>query len=267
MPERLRCVISGGSLRGAALWVLLCHTVAAGEVMVAVATNFAPVMEHLEAEFESVSGHRLTAVLGSSGKLATQIRHGAPFDVLLSADRVRPERLEADGFGVSGSRFVYARGSLVLWRPGAGFSDGDGEAYLRGKAYGALAIANPDLAPYGFAARQVLERLGLWASVQDRVARAENIGQAFAMVASGAAPAGLLAEALVVSQPGGIWRVPAALHDPIDQEALLTRLGAGNSAAVEFLRFLRSDAAIGIIRAGGYQTVPDQVPTLFDDSD
>ncbi len=223
----------------------------AAELTVAVATNFAAAAKALESVYETGSGNQVTLVLGSSGKLATQVRQGAPFDVLLSADAARPHRLEADGFAVPGSRFTYAEGTLALWSPAAVLSDGP--AYLHEARFRHLAIANPDLAPYGLAARQTLQALELWQALEPRIARAENVGQVQAMVASGAAQAGFIAASAVPGGAGSVWLVPGELHDPILQQAVVTRRGRDNPAARDFLAFLRDEVAVAIIVAHGYR--------------
>ncbi len=162
---------------------------AAEEAVVAVAANFTEVVERLEADFERESGHTVTVVAGSTGKLYAQIANGAPFDVFLSADQERPERLEKEGLAVAGSRFTYATGRLTLWSSEPGRVGGDGAATLRQGKFRLLAIANPELAPYGAAAKQALEKLGLWDRFKDRIVMGETIGQAHAMVASGNAEA------------------------------------------------------------------------------
>ena len=158
----------------ATLLLLIMPAAQAAEVVAAVAANFAAAMARIEPDFEQASGHQLTVVLGSSGKFLQQIRQGAPFDVLLSADAERPALLEQSGLGVPGSRFTYAIGRLVLWSPQPdAFTDG--KAYLKAGAFRHLVIANPVVAPYGAAAQRTLEQLGLWASLQDRIIRAEDI--------------------------------------------------------------------------------------------
>ena len=142
-----------------ALLLLALPAARAEEVVAAVAANFAAAMARIEPAFEQASGHQLTVVLGSSGKFLQQIQQGAPFDVLLSADVERPELLAKSGLGVPASRFTYAIGRLRLWSPDAK-TFGDGEAYLKTGAFRHLAIANPAVAPYGAAARRVLEQLG-----------------------------------------------------------------------------------------------------------
>lgn len=236
-----------------ALLVLAVQGVHADETIVAVAANFGRAMARLEPAFEQASGHRLTVVLGSSGKLAAQVQQGAPFDVFLSADTERPALLENSGLGVAGSRFTYAVGRLALWsrNPRA---IGDGPAYLRAGAFRHLAIANPAVAPYGVAARQVLETLGVWAAVRDRIVRGEDIGQVYAMVGSGAAEAGFVALSAAIAgpEPGSHWTVPRALHAPLKQDAILIARARDNPAARAFVEFLRTPAARAAITDLGY---------------
>ena len=232
--------------------ITLALPVRAVDATAAVAANFAAAMDRLVPAFEQTSGYRLTLVLGSSGKLAAQIQQGAPFDVFLSADVERPAALQAAGFAVPDSRFTYALGRLVLWSadPQA-FSDGP--AYLAAGRFRHLAIANPALAPYGAAAQQALQALGLWPALQPKIARAENIGQTYAMVAGGAAEAGFVALAqLATDMPGSRWPVPQELHEPIRQDALLLVRGRDNPAARAFIDYLESPPARTMIAALGY---------------
>lgn len=241
---------------------VLCALLPAGtqaaEALVAVATNFAEVMERLEARFEARSEHDLTIVSGSTGKLYAQIRNGAPFDVFLAADQERPRLLDHAGAAVEASRFTYAVGRLTLWSPDPERIGADGAAVLRAGDFRRLAMANPSLAPYGEAARETLSALGLLARLEDRIVLGENIGQAHAMVATGNAELGFVALSYVLSprneMPGSRWDVPQALHTPIRQDAVLLRRAEGNAAAQAFLLWLQGDEARGIIEAFGYGT-------------
>jgi molybdate transport system substrate-binding protein len=225
----------------------------AGEVSVAVAANFKATLEEVGAAFTRATGHTVLASSGSTGKLYAQITQGAPFAVLLAADRARPARLEQEGRTAAGSRFTYAVGRLVLWSPDPGRVDAEG-AVLRDPALERLAIANPRTAPYGAAAQEVLEGLGLWDALRPRLVRGENIGQAFQFVASGNAPQGFVALAQVRAggQPGSQWLVPQALHAPIEQQAVLLKAGENNAAARAFLDYLRGPEAVAIIERYGY---------------
>lgn len=221
-------------------------------LQVAVASNFRPAMEVLAREFEDRTGRRLSTSYGSTGGHYAQIINGAPFEVFLAADVERPRRLEAEGFGIPGSRFTYAIGKLVLWSPHDCFPDG-AQALAEGD-FRFLAVANPRTAPYGAAAEQALRRLGAWNELQDRIVRAENIAQAFGYVKSGNADLGLVAFSQLVSlgapEEGTTWRVPQHLYDPIEQQAI--RL-TDTEAARAFVEFLRSERAAAVIRARGYE--------------
>lgn len=224
--------------------------------VVAVAANFAEVMERLEAGFEAESPHAITVTTGSTGQLYAQIANGAPFDALLAADQARPERLEAEGLAVRGSRFTYARGQLVLWSVEADRVGDDGQIVLLQGEFRRLAMANPDLAPYGLAARQVLEGLNLFAALRDRIVFGENVGQTHAMVATGNAELGFVARSYVESPrnatTGSRWIVPEALYQPIRQDAVLLLRGEDNSAARDLLAYLRREDVRQVIAEYGY---------------
>lgn len=260
-PSRPRPALAGaacGLLAALLAAVLAAPPAAAAEAVVAVAANFAEVAERLEERFEAETGHTITLVVGSTGKLYAQIAHGAPFDVFLSADQERPERLEGDGLAVAGSRFTYASGRLTLWSRDRGRVGADGAATLRQGGFRRLAIANPALAPYGVAARQTLEALGLWAALEEKVVMGETVGQAHAFVASGNAELGFVALSHVVGpgkgREGSRWDVPARLHEPLRQDAVLLARAAGNPAARGFLAFLRRPPVRALVESYGYAT-------------
>jgi len=228
----------------------------AEDTLVAVAANFAEVVDALQPAFEQATGHGLTATTASTGTLYAQIAQGAPFDVLLSADVRTPERLAAEGAGVPGTRFTYAVGRLTLWSSDPARIAGDGAAALRDAGLRHIAVANPDLAPYGVAAREALQSLGLWEALRPKLVMGQNIGQTHSMVATGNAALGFVALSAVVSPRakvrGSRWDVPQALYSPIRQDALLLRAGAGNAAARAFLDFLKSAEARAVIKCYGY---------------
>ena len=228
----------------------------AAETLVAVAANFAEVVEELKPAFERHFGHRLRATTGSTGKLYAQVTEGAPFQLLLSADANTPERLEREGMGIAGTRFTYAIGRLTLWSSDPGRIGADGRAALIAASVRHIAIANPELAPYGAAARETLQRLGLWDSLQRKIVMGQNIGQTHSMVATGNAQIGFVALSAVLSPrappQGSRWDVPQELFTPIRQDAILLRAGRGNQAADAFLRFLRSGEARRVIDQFGY---------------
>ncbi len=237
-----------------ALALLASPALRADGALVAVASNFAPALNALIPELESTSGHVLRIATGSTGKLYAQIVQGAPFDVFLAADQARPQLLEESGYAVEGSRFTYAQGRLVLMSGNA--LDETGPEVLRSASFRRFAIANPKTAPYGVAALQVLRALELEALIEHRLVRGENVGQALAFVASGNAEYGLVALSAVQggALDGSFWKVPAALHAPISQDAVLLVRARNNPAAKGFLSFLRSEGTRQRIAAMGYDT-------------
>jgi molybdate transport system substrate-binding protein len=239
------------------LAVVTClGTAHAGEVQVAVAANFAGPMEKLAEQFQKDTGHKAVVASGATGKFYAQIRNGAPFEVLLSADDETPARLEAEGQVVVKSRFTYAVGRLVLWSAKANYVDAAG-AVLKTGDFTHLAIANPKTAPYGAAATAVIDKLGLTARLQPRLVQGENIAQAFQFASTGNAELGFVAQAQVWRDgkftAGSGWIVPATMHAPIRQDAALLTRGAKNPAAQALLDYLRSDKAKALIRAYGYE--------------
>lgn len=229
---------------------------AAESALIAVAANFAETAQSLAPAFNAETGHELTLTIGSTGKLYAQITKGAPFDALLAADQERPRRLLEEGHAVPGTRRTYATGQLVLWSPDPDRIGQNGEETLANGDFEHLAMANPDLAPYGLAAAQALDHMGLRDRLSDRIVMGQNIGQTFSMVATGNAALGLVAGSYAASPrntaPGSVWPVPAAYHDPIRQDAVLLAVGADNAAARAFLDYLHSDAAREVITRFGY---------------
>jgi molybdate transport system substrate-binding protein len=240
------------------VFILICLLLVApcrsfsDEIRVAVASNFRDTMSALAGQFEQASEHEVTLIFGSSGKQYAQIRNGAPFDAFFSADSRRPELLEHESLAVPGSRFTYAVGKLVLWSPQANYVDPGGNILEHGD-FLHLAIANPGLAPYGEAAREALEAMGLWNQFGKRLVRGENIGQAFQFVNSGNAELGFIAWSQLkrndAAIKGSYWLVPARYYSPIEQQAILLR---DTVAARMFMSFILSDKSAKIIRAHGY---------------
>lgn len=239
-----------------ALLVLSGSALHAEEVTVAVAANFSAPVQKIAAAFAAATGHKATVVLGSTGKLYAQIKNGAPFQVLLSADDETPIRLGKEGAAIAASQFTYATGRLVLWSRQAGLVDAKGEV-LRSGRFDHLALADPKLAPYGAAAVDVMAKLGLAASLQPKLVQGESIGQAYQFVFSGNAALGFVALSQVMVEgkvaEGSAWVVPTHLHNPLRQDAIVLNAGKDNAAATAFMAFLRSDAAKALIRSFGYE--------------
>lgn len=228
----------------------------AADVSVAVASNFTAPAQKIAAAFEQDTGHKAVLAFGATGKFYAQIKNGAPFQVLLAADDETPARLEKEGLTQAGTRFTYAIGRLVLWSPQPALVDDKGEV-LRSAHFAHLAIANPKLAPYGLAAVETLDKLGLLAALQPRLVQGENIGQAYQFVATGNAALGFVALSQVMSDgritQGSAWVIPAQWHTPIRQDAVVLATGKDNPAALAWVTFLKSDKARAIIRSFGYE--------------
>ena len=239
-------------LLGVTAWLSPLH---AGEVSVAVAANFAAPMQTIAQAFERDTGHQARLALGSTGKFYAQIKNGAPFAVLLAADDDTPARLEKEGLAIAGTRLTYATGRLALWSKRPGVVDDQG-AVLRHGRLDKLAVADPKLAPYGAAAHEVMRQLGVGTLWQHKLVQGESIGQAFQFVNTENAPLGFVALSQIwfdgrVTE-GSAWVVPANLHHPLRQDAVLLRAGQDNPAAKALLRYLQSDTAKAIIQRHGY---------------
>lgn len=225
----------------------------AGEVHVAVAANFTEPAKEIAAAFKEKTGHDAVLSFGATGQLYAQITQDAPFGVFLSADAERPQQAIDEGLAEKGSRFTYAVGRLVLWSRDA--SRKASEDALREGDFQKLAIANPQVAPYGAAAVEVLRSLGVLAAVESRLVQGNNITQTFQFVDTGNAEFGFVAAAQLAGRSeGSRWLVPGHLHRPIRQDAVLLRKAAGNEAAAAFVAFLKGPEARAIIERYGYGT-------------
>jgi molybdate transport system substrate-binding protein len=246
------------SRRCGLLWLLLIATpaFAADGVTIAVASNFATTAAELAARFTADTGITVRISSGSTGKLYAQILNGAPFDAFLAADAERPMLLEQSGHALPDSRFTYATGALVLWSRDAP----DCLAVLADARAGRIALANPDTAPYGRAAREFLQNEGYWEAVSGRAVYGENIAQTLHFAATGNAVLGLVARSQLgapqLPRPGCTWEVPAATHRGIEQQAVLLARASANAGARQFLDFLRSADAMDILDRHGYGVGP-----------
>ena len=249
---------------GASKWLLvftlshlLLNPTYADEVHVAVASNFAAAIKDLASRFEQQTQHQVTLSFSSSGKIFAQIQHGAPFHLFLSADQTKPQALENSGLIVPGSRFTYALGSLVLWSAQPD-KVGNDSRILHTDDFNKLALANPKLAPYGAAAVEVLDSLQLTAATQHTWVMGENIAQTYQFVASGNAELGFVALSQVIDVDtqtiSSGWQVPAELHQPLRQDAVLLKRGQNHVGAQAFWTYLKSEEAQTIIRSYGYFT-------------
>ncbi|MCU0117584.1 molybdate ABC transporter substrate-binding protein [Pseudomonas sp. B2M1-30] len=228
----------------------------ADEVQVAVAANFTAPIQAIAADFEKDTGHKLVAAYGATGQFYTQIKNGAPFEVFLSADDTTPEKLEKEGDTVKGSRFTYAIGTLALWSAKEGYVDAKGDV-LKKNEFQHLSIANPKAAPYGLAATQVLEKLKLTEATKAKIVEGQNITQAYQFVSTGNAELGFVALSQIYKDgkvsSGSAWIVPASMHDPIKQDAVILNKGKDNAAAKALVEYLKGPKAAAVIKSFGYQ--------------
>lgn len=253
MPSNLKNAVKKTLLTVFAL--LLSIRASADVAHVAVAANFAEPIKAIATVLERTTGHKLTVTLGATGKLYTQILNGAPFDVLLAANADTPAALEKAGLAQQGSHFTYATGKLVLWSADARLIDNQGDVLKSGK-FRKLAYAAPKIAPYGAAAVQVIEKLGLTTALAPRLVQGESIGQTFNFVHTGNAELGFVAMSQVLEggklKSGSMWVVPQNRYSPIRQDAVVLLHGAGNPAALALVKLLKSDNIKDLIRSYGY---------------
>ena len=236
-----------------AVSLLMGASALAAEIKVAVAANFTEPAKEIAAKFEAKTGDKVVLSFGSSGQFYTQIANGAPYEVFLSADSERPTKAEAEGLAVSGTRFTYATGRVVLWSKTPGLVDAKGAVLAKG-GFEKLAIADPKAAPYGLAAVETLTKLKLYDTLKPKIVTGSSITQAFQYVQTGAAELGFVALSQVINEQGGSrWIVPAADHTPIDQQAVLLKTGADSATAKAFLQYLKSKDAKTIIKRYGYE--------------
>jgi molybdate transport system substrate-binding protein len=243
----------------AALVVALPMAIAAGaqEIRVAAAADLKFAMQDVTTQFEKQTGTKVDVTYGSSGNFFSQLQNGAPFDLFFSADIEYPKKLEAAGFAESGTLYEYAVGRIAIWM-GA-----DTQVDLARLGWKALldptvqkiAIANPEHAPYGRAAVAALQKAGIYEQMKGKLVYGENISQAAQFVQSGNAQAGIVAMSLAVS-PGMIdgkrWEIPADMHPPIEQAAIVLKNAANKSGARALLEFVKGEAGRATLSKYGF---------------
>lgn len=239
-----------------AMLTLVATAVYADKIQVAVAANFTEPMKKIAAEFEKSNGHKVALSFGSTGKFYSQIRAGAPFEVLLAADDETPRKMEKEALAVENSAFTYAIGKLVLWSAKEAVVDDKGEVLKHG-GFDYIAVANPKLAPYGAAAIETMKTLGVYEPLAPKIVQGENIAQTYQFVSTGNALLGFVALSQVIGAEGNVktgsmWIVPEKLYAPIRQDAVLLDKGKDSAAAKALLAYLKSAAAKQVIRSYGY---------------
>ncbi|HEX9171251.1 MAG TPA: molybdate ABC transporter substrate-binding protein [Telluria sp.] len=242
------------------LGAILALPLQAQPLLVAAASDLTHCIDELAAAFaKQAPGAKVKVALGSSGHFYAQIRNGAPFDVLLSADMEYPRQLAKLGVAEGATLKPYAIGRIALWSldprldPAA-----SGMAVLRDPRVAKVAIANPAVAPYGRAAKAALERDGLWQAVQPRIVIGENVAQTAQFVQSGNAQLGIVSLAMLNTPKAGgrYYVIPMTGLAPIEQGAIVTRHGAANPLAPRFVLFMDSPAARAILERHGFSLPP-----------
>jgi molybdate transport system substrate-binding protein len=226
-------------------------------VRVAAAADLKFAMEKLSQDFESKTGIKVDVTAGSSGNFFAQIQSGAPFDLFFSADMDYPKKLEATGYVEPGTLYEYALGRIVIWTPASAKVDVAKDRWnaLLDAAIHKIAIANPALAPYGRAAVSTLQKAGIYEQIKAKLVYGENISQAAQFVQSGNAQAGIIACSLALSpgmRHGKAWEIPADMHPPIEQGAVVLRSVKNKAAALAFLNFVKSAAGRAILEERGF---------------
>jgi molybdate transport system substrate-binding protein len=226
--------------------IALCQT-----AQIAVAANFSSAANALKTAFEENSEHTISLSFSSTGKLYTQILHGAPFDAFFSADAKHAEQLISSTQASAESVFTYATGQLALFSVNTPI----GPDTLTSHHIDTLAIANPKLAPYGEAAQQVLEHLGQSSYYANKLVQGDSVTQTYQMTYTGAASAGFVALSQVINQSKDrYWIVPQTMYAPILQKAVITEKGRTNEAIDAFFKFVKSREGQTIISHHGYTT-------------
>lgn len=235
------------------LMLLVPYQSWADELLIAVASNFTSPMQEIIKEFEKETGCTVLVSYGSTGRLYTQIRSGAPFEVFLAGDETHPEKLLVEGFAEPSSAIIYAIGKLALWGAKPDFKNIDADS-LHKKNFRHLAIASPQLAPYGKASEEVLKNLGLWQQLEKKFVYGENISQTYQFVSSGNAELGFVSFSHIKKLQGNPWIVPQNLYTPLRQKAILLKKSKNRKMASEFLTYLKSKKVRHLIEDFGYET-------------
>lgn len=264
--KSFRSILVGGLLA-----ICLTGVSHASQVRIAVASNFLMPLKSIAEDFQKQGGYSVKISSGSTGKLYAQIINGAPFDIFLAANSREPLRLEQAGKIAKGSRFTYALGQLVLWGPHLeikGDADrNDLKKVLTTASWQRLSVANPKTAPYGAAAIETLNNLGIYDELKGKIINGENVSQSYQYVASGAAQLGFVALSQILSQIHSqtkaqagssndsdkhYWVVDKSLYSPIQQQAVLLKKAEQNRAAQQFIAYLKSPQVRAAIKSFGY---------------
>ena len=228
----------------------------AAEIKVAVASNLANTLKEIAVEFQRDTGHQLAITPGATGKFYAQISHGAPFDVFLSADDETPRKLAQEGKAIAASQFTYALGRLALWSPSPDLVDKNADI-LKTDKFKYIAIANAKVAPYGQAAVQTMQKLGVLSKIEPRVVQGESIAQTFQFVSTGNAQLGFVALSQIFEngkiKTGSAWIVPEEMHEQLKQDAVVLQSCKNTSACQALMDYLKSEKIKKMMSSYGYK--------------
>ena len=235
---------------------LMAVNAKAAEIKVAVASNFANVLKEIAIEFQKDTGHQLAITPGATGRFYAQISNGAPFDVFLSADDETPHKLAQEGKAIASSQFTYAIGRLALWSPNPEMIEKNADI-LKTDKFKFIAIANAKVAPYGQAAVQTMQKLGVLTKIEPRVVQGESISQTYQFVSTGNAQVGFVALSQIVEngkiKTGSAWIVPEEMHEPLKQDAVVLQSCKHMSACQALIDYLKSEKAKKLMASYGYK--------------
>lgn len=240
----------------------LVGTSSAQTINIAVASNALAALKVVSAEFEKQTGHVVQISSGSTGKLYSQIVNGAPYDIFLAANEREPKKLESSHYIVPNSRFTYAMGKLVAWSANNSLENVKNiKSVLTSDSVVRIAIANPKTAPYGLAAQQVMQKLGVWEKLRPKVIHGDNVSQTYQFAMTNNAQVGFVAKSQIQGNRnhsrGSFWEIPAQLYQPIRQQAVVLLRTTHKAVAREFVKFLKSDEVKRILTAQfGYGVEP-----------
>lgn len=228
----------------------------AAELKVAVASNFVNVLKEIAVEFQKDAGHQLAITPGATGKFYAQINNGAPFDVFLSADDETPRKLAQEGKAIASSQVTYAIGRLALWSPNPEMVDKNADI-LKTDKFKFIAIANAKVAPYGQAAVQTMQKLGVLTKIEPRIVQGESIAQTYQFVSTGNAQLGFVALSQILEngkiKAGSAWIVPEEMHEQLKQDAVVLQSCKHMSACQALMEYLKSEKVKKIMASYGYK--------------
>ena len=239
------------------LFLIFLNKVSSAEnIYIGVASNFFGPIEIIKEDFENKTSHDIIITSGSSGSLYSQIINGAPLDIFLSGDQKLPKMLENNSKGIAGTRFTYAKGQLQLWSNNKNLLHKKFPGVLNSTVIKYIGIGNPKFVPYGFAAKEVLQKLGMFAKLKPKLILGKNINQVFVMGYFGNLDLAFVAKSDVIiknnEQKGQTWDIPQELYSSIKQDAIMLISGQKKNGVKDFLDFITSDYIKNKIRNLGY---------------